>query len=66
MVILMYDAENVEFKFSRLTRHLYNPISTGGGGGGGGGVFSTLQSLLPVTFLFFSQFPPHLLTFPAI
>ena len=30
----MYEAENIEFKFSRLRRHL-NPIRTGGGGGGG-------------------------------
>ena len=39
-----------------------NPISIGGGGGGG----STPNLFLSVTFLFLSQFPPNLVTFPKI
>ena len=39
-----------------------NLISTGGGGGGGVSTLSFV--LLPLTFLFFSQFPPNLIPFP--
>ena len=52
-------------------RFLLDPISTvcvcvcvGGGGGGGWGCTRVL--FLPVTFLFLSQFPSNLVTFPKI
>ena len=42
-------------------------LGGGGGGGGGGGYFPPAQFVfLPVTFLFLSQFPPNLATFPKI
>ena len=47
----------------KLLTHLrVNPISTGRGGGG---VFHT-QFVFPCNFLFLSQFPPNLATFPKI